>query len=111
MNWDAIGAIGELVGALVVVVTIVYLAAQIRQNTIATKLSTSSTYQKAYSDVELTIASNPELADLLRRSRTGAELSNSEKLQQVVLYRTIFRAWQNTFSQHKLGAIEMEVWQ
>jgi hypothetical protein len=30
MNWDAIGAIGELVGAAAVVVTLIYLASQLR---------------------------------------------------------------------------------
>ena len=33
MNWEAIGAVGETVGALAVLVTLVYLAVQIRQNT------------------------------------------------------------------------------
>ena len=33
MNWDAAGAIGEIVGALAVVITLVYLAIQVRQNT------------------------------------------------------------------------------
>ena len=32
MNWDAIGAIGELVGALAVVLTLFYLALQVRQS-------------------------------------------------------------------------------
>ena len=32
MNWDAIGAIGELLGAVAVVLTLGYLAAQIRQS-------------------------------------------------------------------------------
>jgi len=27
MNWDAIGAIGEIIGALAVVITLVYLSA------------------------------------------------------------------------------------
>ena len=31
MNWDAISAIGELVGALAVVITLLYLSRQIRQ--------------------------------------------------------------------------------
>ena len=36
MNWEAIGAVGELVGALAVVMTLAYLALQIRQsNTVA----------------------------------------------------------------------------
>jgi hypothetical protein len=33
MNWEALGAIGEIVGAVAVVVTLGYLAVQIRQNT------------------------------------------------------------------------------
>ena len=32
MNWDAIGAIGEVVGAIAVIVTIAYLARQVREN-------------------------------------------------------------------------------
>ena len=33
MNWDAVGALAELLGALAVVVTIGFLAVQMRQNT------------------------------------------------------------------------------
>ncbi len=33
MNWDAIGAVGEIVGAAGVILSLVYLAAQIRHNT------------------------------------------------------------------------------
>jgi len=36
MNWEAIGAIGEIVGAAGVIATLIYLAIQIRQNTTAT---------------------------------------------------------------------------
>jgi len=32
MNWQAIGAIGEIVGAVAVVATLLYLARDIRQN-------------------------------------------------------------------------------
>lgn len=32
MNWEAIGAIGELIGALAVVLTLVYLAVQVRHS-------------------------------------------------------------------------------
>lgn len=36
MNWDAIGAIGEIIGAIAVVATLGYLATQIRQSRKAT---------------------------------------------------------------------------
>ena len=31
MNWEAVGAIGEVLGALVVTVSLIYLALQVRQ--------------------------------------------------------------------------------
>ena len=37
MNWEAIGAIGESVGAAGVIASLVYLAVQIRQNTRSTR--------------------------------------------------------------------------
>ena len=37
MNWDAAGAIGEIIGAIAVFLTLAYLAIQIRQNTNAVR--------------------------------------------------------------------------
>jgi hypothetical protein len=37
MNWDAIGSIGETVGAIATVATLLYLSLQIRSNTLVTK--------------------------------------------------------------------------
>ena len=33
MNWDALQAVGELIAAVGVIVSLAYLAAQVRQNT------------------------------------------------------------------------------
>ncbi len=41
MNWEALGAIGEILGSLVVVVSLIYVARQIRQNTEQSKLASS----------------------------------------------------------------------
>ena len=38
MNWDAITAVSQIVGVIVVVVTLIYLAAQVRQGNIFAKL-------------------------------------------------------------------------
>ncbi|MGD2047251.1 MAG: hypothetical protein PVJ80_13005 [Gemmatimonadota bacterium] len=40
MNWEAIGATAELVGAVAVLVSLIYLANQIRQGTAATRVQT-----------------------------------------------------------------------
>lgn len=39
MNWDAIGAVGEVIGAVAVIVTIAYLARQIRENSNQVRVS------------------------------------------------------------------------
>ncbi len=45
MNWEAIGAIGELMGATAVVVTLLYLVKQIKQNTESTDAVGLQTWQ------------------------------------------------------------------
>ena len=42
MNWDAVGAIAETLGALAVVVTLIYLSLQIRQNSKVLSLNEKS---------------------------------------------------------------------
>ena len=40
MNWEAVGAISELVGAIAVLLSLLYLASQIRQGTATTRVQT-----------------------------------------------------------------------
>ncbi len=46
MNWDAIGAIGEIAGAAGVILTLVYLTSQLRQNTRALRTSAYQMYNE-----------------------------------------------------------------
>lgn len=39
MNWDALGAVGEMIGAVAVVVTLLYVARQIHQVNAQTQAS------------------------------------------------------------------------
>jgi hypothetical protein len=41
MNWDALGAIAEFVGAIAVLATLVYLAIQVRENSLQVKLGSA----------------------------------------------------------------------
>jgi hypothetical protein len=48
MEWEAIGAIGELIGATAVVLTLIFLAVQLRQNTKAVEDSRNATVSQLY---------------------------------------------------------------
>ena len=64
MNWDAIGAVGEVLGAVAVVGTLGYLALQIRQNTERERLSQEFVSNKYFNELRVLVASDPELAEI-----------------------------------------------
>ena len=60
MNWEAIGAVGEILGAAVVFITLAYLAVQVRYAKIAATDSNRQARTKGVTDMQLAMISNPE---------------------------------------------------
>jgi len=65
MDWEAVGAIGEVAGATAVVVTLIILLRQIRENTKSTAASTAASYMQAYSAWNQGM-SDPAIARIVR---------------------------------------------
>ncbi len=65
MNWDAIGAVGELVGGVAVLATLIYLAVQVRHTKNQLKLNGMQARGSSAVDLLMPIANDPELAALL----------------------------------------------
>lgn len=61
MNWEAVGAVAELVAALGVIVSLLYLAAQIRQNTASVRASTYQDFTRESADTTRDALLDPEL--------------------------------------------------
>ncbi len=67
MNWEALGALAEVFGAVGVIATLVYLSAQIRHNNQQLRgAATSSVYEYQRSLTEM-LSSNPELYKIALR--------------------------------------------
>jgi len=80
MTWDAVAALAELLAALGVIVSMIYLARQIRTSTSATQRSGSHDVLEISTNFLLTLAVNPELSDLwLRGLRAPEALNDSER--------------------------------
>jgi hypothetical protein len=67
MNWDAIGAIAELLGAIGVIASLVYLATQIRQGREQVRAATAQQYQSQATSTAQAWAQDPASARLVRR--------------------------------------------
>lgn len=66
MNWDAIGAIGEIVGALAVVVTLMYLSIQTRHNSKISLTSMELELRNNASSINDLLMSDPIVSELAR---------------------------------------------
>ncbi len=81
MNWEAIGAIGEIVGAVAVVITLLYLASQTRQNTKATHAQATASVASEMEQCLLTIANDGYLAEAYHKAMKREDLSELESIR------------------------------
>lgn len=72
------GALGELVGAVAVVVTLIFLTTQIRQNTKTMRATAVEAAMSRSADLYSALINDKELHALLRRSLGGERLDDDE---------------------------------
>ena len=70
MNWDAIGAIGEVVGAAGVIASLLYLAIQVRASTRASAVDAKLRAAEMRIEFINSLINTPELNDLWLRGLT-----------------------------------------
>ena len=82
MNWDAIAAVGEILAALAVLVSVLYLARQIRQSAVASVSDLHQGISQSFQGANELIAGSPDLADIIARGAVSrSSLSIAETLR------------------------------
>lgn len=111
MNWEATGAVGEVLAAVGVIISLLYLAVQIRGDARAKRAATIHEQSEGFRDVLLSIADNPSLADLFRRGLSDFASLNDVELPRFssVLVLTC-RVWEDQFFQWTEGHYDLRVW-
>ena len=80
MNWDAIAAVGELVGAVGVVVSLLYLASQVRQNTLTMRATSAASAAQSMREIIGPFLVDPSRSGLVARGFEDPDsLSGDEK--------------------------------
>ena len=67
MDWDAIGAVGEILGAIAVVVTLIYFGKQLTQANRISTVTGARELQQMYTHVYTLITTNSEIRELLTK--------------------------------------------
>jgi hypothetical protein len=110
--WNAVGAIGQIVGALAVVVSLVYLAIQIRQSTRVMMAESARAAVAAVRDFNKSMIEDPSVAKIFRM---GAEnLSNltiDERAQFAHVALNFFKTAEDLHYQYVRGTLDNDVWE
>ena len=111
VNWAAVSAVGQVVGALAVVISLIYLATEVRSNARATRLESMRSLSDAINEYFKTIAEDADPAELWFRgiynfqSIKGASLMRFSSLMDY-----LFRIYEDIYYQRLEGQLAPRVW-
>ncbi len=111
MNWQVLSTIADIVAAVAVVFSLLYLARQVRE---ASKLNASTSHvqqTEATSAVFDSLHQDPSLLHVYHQGNSDpSQLDIEEKARYVMLLANIFARYNNYYLQKENGTIADETW-
>ena len=111
MNWDVISAVGEVVGSIAVVVTLVYLAVQIRQNTESLRMTAELDVSQQTAEFAARVRAQPDIVrirDLVADDPT--RLTDNEIAQFRWVLVELFCLYEGQYHVFQKGHISESSW-
>jgi hypothetical protein len=110
MTWDAIGAVGEILGALAVFCSLIYLAIQIRNQNLESR---SASVHQVLGSYKTTISSllEGEMATIWVKGVNDFDsLTEAERLRFVAYLTTAIKTFEDAYYQWQQGRLEADIW-
>jgi hypothetical protein len=115
---EDLGNLGDFLGGIGVVITLLYLAFQIKQNTSQVRQNTAVASAAAHNNLTEnfnlyndTIMANEDVVNALIKSDRGlADLTETESMRFSVMSSTMFRSFENIYHHHSAGLLSDEQW-
>ncbi|MBY0401679.1 hypothetical protein K2X89_15405 [Myxococcota bacterium] len=111
MSLEALGSLGDFVGGIGVVVSLIYLAQQVRRNTQSVEAATIQSTTEHFTDFMKWLAGD---ADLTRIFAAGSQdfeaLSPVERLRYSGIMNVALRRTENALAQTRRGLLPEDAW-
>lgn len=112
MDLEATTHIAEIVSSVAVVVSLIYVGVQVRQNTRALRASTYNAVTANSIAILSPMESHPEYSEFLTRVQSDyAAATPAEKMRFHINLLMAFRHWDNLYYQFRNGMLEQEMWE
>ena len=110
-NLESLANLGEIIGAITVVVSLIYLAVQVRQNTQAQQTENFSRALDRVAAIQATLSQDPETSVIFSKGVSDpSDLTSRERMQFTWTMYELFGAFEFMFLASKTNAIPEEIW-
>ena len=111
MDLQTLANLGEVVGAAVVVLSLIYLAVQVRQNTQAQRTENYSRAQDRLAAIQSMLGKDSEISLIVSKGALDtSKLTPQERMRFTWSMYEVFGAFEFMFHASRTGAIPEEVW-
>jgi len=108
MNWEAIGAIGEIVGAITVFATLIYLAIQIKHGAQAARSAAVTDAITGMQAFYQELGTNQQASKLFLEGMTDPDsLSEQDRFQYIMMVHSAFLGFQRSFFLAQEGTLDV----
>ena len=103
--------VSEIISAAAVVVSLLFVAFQVKDNTAAVRSSTYDDILSDHIEWRLTVASNPELlATMAKASNSDSDLSDVERLGFQLAYQSLWQIYERAYFARKYETLGDSEW-
>ena len=99
MTIAELGSLGEFIASFGVLITLIYLAIQLRQSTKAVRLNTGRAVTEELQIIFSLIASDESLSKVFMEGAQNEELSGINRLRYYTLISNLVRVYENAYLQ------------
>jgi hypothetical protein len=108
---ETLGNLGDFLGGAGVLVSLIYLAIQIRHNTTAGKADSYQAVVSAVSDWSREVGADADLCRvILKGQASSASLEPVERMQFSLTMASFFRHMENVHAKFESGSVDERVW-
>ncbi len=113
MDLTQLANLGEFIGGVAVLVTLVYLARQVRQGTRAAQQAAYNSDSRQLQDLGVAVAQNKSFARIFRLMIEGetSTLDADETTQLYAMVNAAMYSYEATFQSYRDGLIRREQWE
>ena len=111
MNWEAIGVLAEVIGAVAVVATLLFLAIEVRNNKNATESASIDSLAEGFNTINAHIINESGMAEIYSKGVADPEsLDEIQKVRFMALMQCYVNHFATVKKYHDAGQLSKEEW-